>query len=216
MVIIPMKERKTPASRKNSPPNSPETKKANLGLGPEDKVWTGDDGNLNPETLLWEHGWHPETPLAAILLAIIDAHPLSEGSSRIKRLEIAMEALTGVKRKRGADKIDDYDLLSVVARRYWAEWRAGNPNPAPDIIARSAFNELPPNDPRRRRASTLEAQVKRIADEFRSKRDLLLARVTLEDDWNSRDTARAVTRAVEALRALGIPVAEPQLRRTEP
>lgn len=213
-----MKKRRTSATPEEIPPYLSETKakaKVELGLKPEDRVWTGDDGELDPGALLREHGWHPEAPLTAILLAIIDAHPLPEGPTRAERLEVATEALTGVRRKRGRDKSDDYDLLCVVARRYWAEWCKGERNPAVDTIARSAFNALPADDQRRQHATTLEAHVKRIATEFRLHRDLLLARVTLEDDWNSRDTARAVTQAVEALRALGIPAAEPHLRRTE-
>src|SRR5258708_5190759 len=61
---------------------------------PEDVAWIGEDGNLDSETLLNDHGFDPRLPLEYILLAIIDAHPRPE-EDRQTRLEKALAALVG-------------------------------------------------------------------------------------------------------------------------
>jgi hypothetical protein len=49
-------------------------------LGPEDLPWMGDDGNLDADELLDEHGYDPMSPLEYILRAIIAAHPVQQRS----------------------------------------------------------------------------------------------------------------------------------------
>src|SRR5436190_24114586 len=70
--------------------------------GPTDLPWMGDDGNLDFERLLAEHGFDPLLPLEYILLAIIDAHPAEgtdESANRQARLEKALAALVGSGRR---------------------------------------------------------------------------------------------------------------------
>lgn len=76
-------------------------------FGPEHMVWCGEDCELDPHALLRERGWHPESPLEAIVRAIIEAHPPKEGMNNDARVESTMDALTGAKRKRGRDLVDD-------------------------------------------------------------------------------------------------------------
>ena len=208
-----MKKRKAAEPAEEVPSWVP-AKTESLGFGPEDRIWTGDDGNLDPEALLREHGWHPETPLEAILRAMVDANSPPDDATKSARIEKALAALTGTKVRRGADQIEDYDLLTQIAHRYWEIWCSTGE--APDIapLARAALAALPADDSRLRGGSE-DSRTRRLVRKFDANRDLLLARLTLADAWNSRETATALRRVIEAIRSLGIQIADANLRRTE-
>jgi hypothetical protein len=64
-----------------------------------------------------------------------------------------------------------------------------------------------------------DSVVRRLRDKFEKDRDLLLARVTSENDWSRLDTVRDINQILERLAALGIRVvphsAKPRWRVTE-
>lgn len=209
-----MKKRKAAKPVEEVPSHLP-AKTESLGLGPEDRIWIGDDGNLDPEALLREHGWHPETPLWAILKALVDANLPADDATKGDRVEKALAALTGTKVRRGADQIEDYDLLTEIARRYWEIWCLTGEAPLIAPLARAVLSALPADD-RRLKGGTEDSRTRRLVRKFNAHRDLLLARLTLADAWNSRETAIALRRVIEAIRSLGIQIADANLRRTEP
>ena len=47
-------------------------------LDPDDFLWMGDDGRVDPERLLGERGYDSRTPLDYLLLALINPHPPRE------------------------------------------------------------------------------------------------------------------------------------------
>ncbi len=188
------------------------------GVGPEDATWIGEDGELDPSALLHELGYDPDPPLVLILLAIIDAHSSVESSDRQDRLEQALKALTGVKRKPGMDNKDDYDLLLEVAWRYWRQWCQTRSSPEVAPIVREVIDSLPEADPRKRHAAPAST-VRRLSDKFKENRDVLLARVTSEQEWERLDIVRAINEIIERMAGLKIPVvrrsAKPRWRQTE-
>lgn len=195
--------------------------KLDLSIQVEDLLWIGEDGRLDYDALLKDHGYDPEAPLIAILQSIIDAHPLEGGPSREARLEIALEALTGQPRKRGMDLIDDYDLLLKIASRYFEEFweRRKRREPPPDVapIIRQVVGGL--DDERRLRADD-DSLIRRLRKKFNKDKDLLLVRVSLENDWNRPDKLRAINRVIEGMQKLGIQAVRrelrPQVRPPEP
>ena len=92
-------------------------------IAPEDLVWIGEDGKLDPDKLLQERGYESESALRLILGAIIDAHMLVDGPSRSSRIDSAEEALLGEAQKRGKDPYDDEDMLGELGRRYFRRWQ---------------------------------------------------------------------------------------------
>jgi hypothetical protein len=199
-----------------SPPSFMEGDTSNLsGFSAEDFVWIGDDGTLDANELLRQRGWHPEGALEAICAAVIAAHPATDGRSSSDRLESAIAALTGVPRKRGIGELEDYDILCSIARRYFRAWIEGEKSPEIAGIIRSVLDELPADDPRLHRADP-DSRIRRLRIKFQKDRDILLARVTMEDDWNSRDTEIEIKRVLKLMNELGIRADEPSLRRTEP
>ncbi len=203
----------------------PEWAKGNEGKGtenisPDSLGWIGDDGRLYGDDLLSEQGFDPDPPLELIVLAIIDAHPVENNTDRQERLEIAMEALTGSRRKRGMNEIDDYDILLEVAWRYFLEFvDQGMSPPKRRItpIVRQVIEQLPKDDPRLR--ATLDSNVRRIQRKFTRDYDLLLRRVTSERDWHRMDIVGEIYKIVDRMGDLGIPVDKrsigPRLRSTD-
>jgi hypothetical protein len=186
--------------------------------GPEDRAWLGDESTLDSEALLKTAHHDPELALDLILLAIIDAHPKeNQPQSRLERLDRARAALTGVERKRGNDDKDDYDLLLAIAWDYFVAWAPGQKSPALAPIIRRRVERLPQKDPRR--GISAEADVHRLRRKFNASRDLLLARVSSDDDHDRMDRIRAFNHLIELLHQGGVPVtlgsAKPHRRKTE-
>ena len=172
-------------------------------LGPEDCAWLGKDGNIDPDEILKANGYDPDPPLELILGAIIDAHPAKD--SRQDRLENALEALTGVKRKRGMNSKNDYDLLLQIAWEYHVAHLNGEEyetEVAP--IAKRVIERLPPNDPRKPRAGLISV-IRRLVRKFNKDRDLLLTRATSQMDWFRMHDVNAIRDVVKKIEELGIP-----------
>jgi hypothetical protein len=122
---LAMTNRKHTKAVDEIPPHLPRGKTVSLGnIGPEDLIWTGDDGTLDPWKLLAERGWHPEPPLQVVCDAIIRGNTGSNGVSDQIRLETAVASLTGARRKRGHMGINDYDVLAAIGWRYFLACQA--------------------------------------------------------------------------------------------
>lgn len=104
--------------------------------------------------------------------------------------------------------------MCKIGRRYWREWCAGDKDPSVAKIVEEVLSLLPADDDRLKYL-VRDSLVRRLPKKFKDNRDLILSRVTLEDDWDSRDTAVLVERAMNSLRSLGIPISEPRLRRPD-
>lgn len=172
-------------------------------ISAEDFVWTGENGNLEPDELLKERGYEPEGPLRLILGAIIDAHVVVSSPTRSKRIDSAEEALLGTPQKRGNDPHDDEDLLRELGRRYFRQWvgdktreievaplakeilaEAKSAGRIPDVIIKEAHRRL---------------QRKFVAD-----RDRILACATAELKWDLPEFHHRILRILEDMRALGV------------
>jgi hypothetical protein len=116
------------------------------------------------------------------------------------------------------DNKDDYDLLLEVAWRYWRQWCQTRSSPEVAPIVREVIDSLPEADPRKRHAAPAST-VRRLSDKFKENRDVLLARVTSEQEWERLDIVRATNEIIERMADLKIPVvrrsAKPRWRQTE-
>ena len=99
-----------------------EAKASTANITAEDCAWPGEDGKLDPNKLLREQGYEPESALRLILGAIIDAHVDALGRVRARRIDEAEAVLLGRKRPRGNDPHDDEDMLRELGRRYFKKW----------------------------------------------------------------------------------------------
>ena len=175
-------------------------------LGPNDLVWLGEDGELDPDEALNRHGYDPTPPLSIILSAIIDAHPIEGGDTKEARLEKALKALTGRKRMRGMDTKDDYDILLEVAWDFFVSFIENNgAEPEVKPIIRKHIEQLPENDPRRYMAE-IDSVFRRVSRKFAKEKDLLLARVTGDSNYDRMDTISLIKNILAQFEKLGIKV----------
>ena len=188
-------------------------------IGPYDVTWTG--GGQDADSLIEKHGYDPQGPLELLLLAIISGHPDSRGNSlsRQRRLEIALSALTGRPRSRGADASDDYDTLLRIAGKYHEAEFASLSEPAPSTISLAKIVRECLPDVFERLVDGENSEVRRLKNKFKEAKDVLLSRVTSESDFERLDAIRSIRQIAEQLRALGVsadPTAiRPRLRRRD-
>lgn len=195
----------------------PQFMKADVGLGlenisPEDVVWIGDDGELDPEQILEKHGYDPYTPLELLLLSIIDAHPPGKDDirSRQTRLDEALKALTSKPGRRGPGVVDDYDKLLRIAWRYHEQRFRDGTDPSLAPIIRECLEAT--GDDSRRPEDGENSNVKRLKAKFYKNKDLLLTRVTSEMDFDRMDKIRVLTKIADQLQSLGIEVSRSSLK----
>jgi hypothetical protein len=194
--------------------------------GPDDLPWMGDKGDLDVEQLLAEPGYDPPSPLEYILLAVIDGNPVQPAperkstkprkqspnkrdsgsrSTREGRLETALAALTGtIRRKRGMDEKDDYELLLQIAWKYHCLfWTNGNKPAEIDPIVRACIEPLPSKDPRVQMAKT-SSVVARLRKKFLKNKDLYLVRATEQRNIERMDRLKDLEAILKRMEKLGI------------
>ena len=180
-------------------------------FGPDDLPWMGDKGDLDPDQLLKERGFDPLSALDYILLAIIDAHPPKPSPkcktkvTRQARLEEARAALTGtLRRKRGMDEKDDYELLLRIGWQYHCLfWENGCSPPEVDPIAKACVEDLPLEDPRRRMAET-SSVVARLRRKFIKDKDFYISLATEQRNINRMDRLIKLEGILVQMKDLGI------------
>lgn len=175
----------------------------NTNIG--DLVWIGPSSEVDPDTILEQHGHDPDDPLTSILSAIISGNPI-DGRDVGERLETALCALVGTRRKRGMNEMDrDYDLLVEIARRFFASFHQnGRVEPELAFIIRDVIAMIPEGD--ERRLASEDSILRRLRRKFSKNKDVLLVRVTSEQNWDRMDMARSIDAIVRQLRALTPPV----------
>ena len=187
---------------------------------PEDLIWTGNDGSVDPTTVVVEEGYTQSGALEIILLSIIEGHPVGQRSNK-DRLAVALEALVGTPRsKRGNKAKDDDDLLLEIAWRFFcahvAALKASQDNGSeaqlPDVapIVEDVVATLDSGDPRQ--VAVPDSVVRRLRRKFNKRRDVLLSRVTLEDDAPRMERLRVIDKVLHDLQAIGIDVNRRVLR----
>ena len=168
----------------------------------EDLVWIGPNGEVDPDVILKKHGYDAVDPLTSVLKAIIKGNPI-EGKDDTERLEIALEALIGTRRKRGMDELNsDYELLVEIAHRFFRAFHQNN-HREPDLapIIREVIAPISGRD--RRKLADEVSVLRHLRGKFNMNKDLLLARVSSEQDWNRHDFGRTVDTILQNLEALG-------------
>lgn len=181
-------------------------KTASLGnITTEDLVWIGPCDEIDPEIILKQHGHDSIDPFTSILSAIIKGNPV-KGKDDTERLEIALEALIGTPRKRGMDEMDDdYELLVEIARRFFIDFHQ-DAHVKPDLTAiiRKVVGLFPEGD--KRRLATADSVIRRLRRKFNKNKDVLLVRVTSEQNWDRMDVARSVDAILQQIKALGVSI----------
>lgn len=199
---------------KDPPPFSKGSRQTRFGnFDVSDQIWLGDDGQLDPYALLSEAGWQVESPLEIILHSIAEAHAQIEDLADTRRRTSSAMALLLGQPKKGRKPVEDEDLLLEVGRRYWREWLVHREKTALRPIVASVLASLPPDDPRLQLPADERSRAVRLEAKFRKRRDLILARVTLSEAWESRDSARIIRRVLGDLETLGVAISGPRFRR---
>ncbi len=179
-------------------------------FGPEDLVWTGEDGQLDPEELIAEHGFEPETSLEVILMALVKGHsPDIEHDALLQRLKTAKAGIIGSVLS-GRGEVDDHRILKEVAWEYFKRFHelrrsAGNRKkvklaPVVRSVIETQFPEL-----HKLRNIDPENLYKLIERKFKKDKDIILVRATLDDDWD-RFSQPKMRKAIEAIAQLQIPI----------
>ncbi|MBZ0217184.1 MAG: hypothetical protein K8F25_11560 [Fimbriimonadaceae bacterium] len=172
-------------------------------MGPEDTVWIGEDGKLDPDVVIADYGHDPETPLVWIVQAIIDAHPSDNPwEDHPKRLRQAISVLTN-SGGAGRSPVDYNDLLLEIARRYYASHYEEKKEPELRPIVRAVVIEMGV-DVISRRNIQRDSLIEKLEDKFNADKDLWLSRATMDDDSNRMDKARAVKNIIKEMNKLGI------------
>jgi hypothetical protein len=183
------------------------------GFGPEDIAWTGLDGSVDPENIIREQGHDPKTPLEVLLKALIMGHtPDADLDSAAGRLRTALGAITDGPR-RGRPEQDDYDALMRIAWRYHVAVYETQPKrrepelrPIVRNVVEAYFVDVP-----NQRNITLESYIEGLENKFIKEKDILLSRVTTDEDWDRMDIAKRLHSVFSQLSELGIQIQTSEL-----
>lgn len=192
-------------------------KRPDDGFGPEDIVWAGQKGDLDPDELIAKHGQDPYNQLQLLVMALVRGHtPTARSQDILSRTQTAMTAITGEKPRRGKIEVDYHSLLQEVAWRYFAAFYEGNLNDA-DVALLPIVRVVLSEDAARIAAEHgIEvANLERIlVRKFEAKKDLYLSRATLDDDWDRVRSFSELKKAAELLAKAGIPIDQTGLKPT--
>lgn len=172
---------------------------------PDDYGWVGDDGTLDPSQFVDEL-IAPHSLLRAVLLAVIDAHPL-RGRSREDRLSDAVRALLNIDADGGRPEKTSYDgPLEAMSREYLLGFFGfhDRKRSARDLcfwaLRQDPEFEQWSMEQQENRARTLQRR-------FQAQKDKLLAQFAARSDPEVQQALTKVRAAVDALHALGVRVA---------
>lgn len=186
-------------------------------FGPEDLVWTGFKGDLDPDEIVSERGQDPFDPLQLLLMALVRGQAPEASSHEIRsRTQKALTAITGEAPRRGAIERNYHPMLLEIAWRYFEALYENNMNEkgielqplvrdvlGDDRDAIAAENGINPDNLERN-----------LVKKFAKTKDLYLSRATLDDDWDRVRGFPDLNAAIESLAAAGIPINQTVLKPT--
>lgn len=180
-------------------------------FGPEDVVWTGEDGKLDPYEILDEHGFEPETNLENLLAAVTKGHnPGISDEDLRKRIARATKAISNSERAVGRPKTDDYAIIKEVAWAFheasYMPNRAGKLSEWPSlrpIVGRVIEEQFPSVS--KERNMELDNLCRVIERKFKKHMNVNLVRATCDDDYDRFRENSKLRKVVDSMRELGIP-----------
>ncbi|PHR61269.1 MAG: hypothetical protein COA43_04645 [Robiginitomaculum sp.] len=133
------------------------------------------------------------------MTTIISAHPSDgKGGNTEKRFRAALTALTGTALTKQTS--DDYDSLMRMAWLYHSEKVEGMETPVLNHLAKRAYVGSPKD--RNIEESSL---IKKLTRDFKKSKNILLARITSQDDWDRMDEIKNFKRLLSNLQKAGVP-----------
>ena len=191
--------------------------KSDDGFGPEDMVWTGRKGELDPDDFIGEHDQDPFNPLQLLLMALVRGQtPDASSQEVLSRTQKALTAITSETPLRGAIERDYHDLLLEVAWRYFEALIANNMNDG-DFAVQPIVRDVLGGD-----AEGISAEhgidsknlERNLVNKFVENKDLYLSRATMDDDWDRVRSFPELNAAIESLATAGIPIDQTALKPT--
>ncbi|WP_282182503.1 hypothetical protein [Aliiroseovarius marinus] len=175
-------------------------------FGPDDQVWTGEDGSLDPDDVIEKEGREKSTALEMIVVALILGHTPSATEQEIQdRLKQAIKAIKGVSKSGRREQDDDYALLEISWRVHEAKFHAEGQTVQLRPIVKAVVDEYFEQIPARRNIEP-QSYIEKLEDKFNVRKDWYLARATTDNDWGRFDSVKPIKAVLSALEALGIQV----------
>ena len=187
------------------------------GFGPEDIVWAGQKGDLDPDELIAEHGQDPYNQLQLLLMALVRGHTPDASSKEVRsRTQKAFTAITGDKSPKGAIERDYHVVLLDIAWRYFEALYANHGDEAAIQIQPLVRKALGGNANKIAAENGVDPNnlEKILVNKFMAAKDLYLSRATLDDGWDRVRSFSELKNAADWLAKAGIPIDQTGLKPT--
>lgn len=178
-----------------------------------DVVWTGADGEVDPDELIAAQGREFRTPLFQVVLALVAGHqPDLLTHELAAKARKACGIIDGIASKGGRPPENDGTLLMEIAYRYHEALYRTDAGPSGTVeiapIVRAVVKDFGMETARSRYVSP-DSLEEKLARDFRENKDLWLARVTTEDPYYSParfSELKTLEAGLEALARAGVKV----------
>lgn len=179
-------------------------------FGPEDVVWTGSDGELDPDGLVLEKGWEHRNPLYQVIRALIAGHQPNLLAQELESLTRRVCAQITGDAKSGISDDDDSPLLLEIGYRYHAALYEQDKRPSGSVPLKPIVREVVVEHGRTHRGAKMSAEdslVETLVRKFKKDPDLWLSRATTDDPYYSpgrMDDIRSLKKALQLLGKAGV------------
>lgn len=178
--------------------------------GPEDVVWTGSNGELDPDGLVRKRGWEHRSPLYQVIRALIAGHQPGLSAHDLEGLTRRVsEQITGDVKPGNSDD-DDSPLLMEIAYRYHAALYQQGKWPYGSVPLNPIVREVVVEHGKTYRGAKMPAEdslVQSLVRKFKKDPDLWLSRATTDDPYYSpgrMDDIRSLKKALQLLEEAGL------------
>lgn len=189
-------------------------------FGPEDVVWVGSDGDIDPDELVAIEGREFHTALFQVLRALVAGHQPDLSPEELARVTKVIQNKIVGKAKDGNSEYDDGPLLMEIAHRYHNElyqagkWPSGTVPLKP--IVRCVVQEFGQAH-RGQKWPNEESLISKLSRNFKKDRDLWLSRVTTDDPYFAPERfeeVKTIRKALSLLARVGVLVDIEKIRAT--
>ena len=174
-------------------------------FGPEDVVWIGEDGELDPDELIAQEGREYRSPLFQVVRALVAGHqsklPQHELEAKVRTV---CDEIIGNSNP-GRSDVDDGPLLLEIAHRYHETLHAAGKWPGGSVPVKPIVREVVLEHGKTHRQNRMPAEVslvRTLVNKFNKDKDLWLSRATTEGRYYNPSRMHDINRLRTGLRML--------------